>query len=108
MHFSPRDQFDLAARVAERFPVPGAAELRVSDLIYGSDGTMYRYLFSAEYTTGVIYAKHRHLRVATFSEPKERSALRPRSELYVADESDDPIAQYEALHHKVATSATSI
>ena len=71
MHFSAHDRFALSDRVAERFPVPGAAELRVIDLIYGREGAnAYRYLFTAEYTVGVTHGKHRHRRAVTFRETR--------------------------------------
>src|SRR5437764_808224 len=80
MHYSQRDRFDLSDRVAALFPLPGAAEMRVVDVIYGteiesatSDRQFYRYIFSAEYTAGVTRAKHRYRRVVTFREPKGRT-----------------------------------
>ncbi len=73
MAYSPYDRFGLADRVADRFPIPGAASLRISDLLYASNADGYRYIFSAEYTLGVIRSKSRVRRVAAFSEPKNKS-----------------------------------
>jgi hypothetical protein len=42
------------------------------DLIYGSDRDRYRYVFSVEFTLGVIGPKRRVVRVASLSEPRER------------------------------------
>jgi hypothetical protein len=42
MTYSPTDRLRLLPRIAERFPVAGAADLEVSDVIYGSEGDRYR------------------------------------------------------------------
>ena len=57
MHFSADDRFRLATRIAPRLPVPGAAGIRVADLLYGIEDENYRYVFAAEYTTGVLRTK---------------------------------------------------
>jgi len=72
MNYHPADQLRIAGKVLSRLPVPGAANVRVMDLIYGSDRDRYRYVFSLEYTIGVIGPKRRIVRVATFSEPRGR------------------------------------
>jgi hypothetical protein len=68
MAYSHHDRFNLSDRVAQHFPIPGVASLRVIDLLYASEAGGYRYVFSAEYTNGVIRSKHRKLRAATFYE----------------------------------------
>ena len=73
MAYSHSDRFALADRVAEHFPIPGAAALRVIDLLYSSDAGYYRYLFCAEYTRGVIRSKRRMLRAVSLREPKGRT-----------------------------------
>src|SRR5215213_3559711 len=73
MHFSAGDRFRLAPRVAERLPVPGAAGVRVFDLIYGIEHDQYRYVFCTEYTVGVLRTKTGWRRVATFTEPRDAS-----------------------------------
>lgn len=70
MHFSPRDPFRLASRIAPKLTVPGAASVRLRDLIYGIEGDFYRYYFTVEYTLHAISARTRVLRVATFLEPR--------------------------------------
>jgi len=97
MHYSPHDRFQLADKVAERFPLPGAAELRVVDLVYGTEGDFYRYLFSAEYTVGVTRRKHRQRRVVTFREPKGRTTAADWSELILAEPGKAVMEQYESL-----------
>jgi hypothetical protein len=100
MHYSPGDRFRLAARVAERFPVPGAADLRVNDLIYGHEDELYRYIFSAEYTEGVIRSKKRVRRVMTFTEPKGRSDATKWSTFVLADKEKPLVDQYKELREK--------
>jgi hypothetical protein len=101
MHYSPHDRFQISDRIAERFPLPGAAEVRVVDLIYGSEqdepGEFYRYIFSAEYTVGVTRRKHRERRVVSFREPKGRTTAADWSPLVLAEPGEDLIAQYESL-----------
>lgn len=75
MTYSPRDLLRIASRIASRFPVPGAADVRVVDLIYGTKAGEYRYIFTAEYTTGVLGGKRRQVRAASFSEPRGRDHL---------------------------------
>ena len=101
MHYTPSDRFRLAPRVAPRLPVPGAAAVRVRDLIYGLEGDQLRYIFVAEYTTGTIAAEHRRESVVTFAEPRERRDDSP-VELLVAPEGLDVVEQYEHLRKRVA------
>src|SRR5215212_7396531 len=99
MHFSADDRFRLAARVAERLPVPGAAGVRVFDLIYGIEGDEYRYVFCTEYVVGVLRTKHGWRRVATFTEPRDATdgAAAKRSELVFAPVDLPMVEQYRAL-----------
>ncbi len=71
MHFAATDPFNLAPRVAAMFPVPGAASLQVYDVIYALQQDRHRYIFTAEFTQGVL---RQHLRVrmaATFCESRD-------------------------------------
>ncbi|MBA3273206.1 MAG: hypothetical protein H0T11_04955 [Chthoniobacterales bacterium] len=70
MHFSAGDPFRLANRISLRLPVPGAASVRLRDLIYGIEGDFYRYYFTVEYTLHAVSARTRVQRVATFVEPR--------------------------------------
>lgn len=96
MHYSPSDRFRLANRIAEKFPVPGAAGIAVTDVIYGTQGDSYRYLITAEYTMGVILAKKRRRLVCTMREPKG-SQGRSFDTLSVAPAHGTLAAQYRAL-----------
>jgi hypothetical protein len=102
MHYSAHDRFDISDRLAERFPVPGAAEVRAVDVIYGTEGEHYRFIFTAEYTQGVVRGKHRFRRVVTFREPKGQSSSVHWSKLILAPEELEPIAQYEKLHDQIS------
>jgi hypothetical protein len=73
MHFSSQDVFNLAPRIASRLPVPGAADVRVRDLIYGNESAGHRYIFSAHFTTGVLRSKKRQQYVVTLLEPRDRN-----------------------------------
>jgi hypothetical protein len=73
LHYSATDRFGLALKVTPLFPIPGAAEVRVLDLLYGREGEHYRYVFSAEYTVGVTRGKHRYRRVVTLRERRDRA-----------------------------------
>jgi hypothetical protein len=68
MHYAVDDRFNLAARVAERLAMPGASDVSVVDLIYGTEQGTRRYIFSAHYTTGVVRWKRRAQCVASLSE----------------------------------------
>jgi len=72
MNYSPRDRLRVAARLAGRFPVAGAADVHVTDLIYGSEGDQYCYIFTAEYSVGVVRGKRRCVSIAGFTEHKSR------------------------------------
>src|SRR3954470_6747026 len=100
MHYTPTDRFRLAPRVAPRLPIPGAAAVRVKDLIYGLEGDQLRYIFVAEYTTGTIAAQHRRESVVTFAEPRERRDESP-VELLLAPKGMSVIEQYEHLRKRV-------
>jgi hypothetical protein len=84
MRYVESDLFHLAPRIATIIPVPGAADLRVIDVIYGSQGDTHRYLFTAEYTRGVVGRHEREQRVMTFAEPKEPTPANPPTPLVCA------------------------
>jgi hypothetical protein len=74
LHYSAGDRFRLLRRLAERFPVPGAADVRIGDLMYGVRQDHYQYIFTADFTIGLVRTKHRIQRIIHFSEPRDRSA----------------------------------
>lgn len=97
MHFSVADRFRLAPRVAQRLPVPGAAAVRVLDLLYGVERENYRYIFATEYTTGVLRSMTGVRRVATFCEPREPGGKGEIGELVFAPEGLPVVEQYKHL-----------
>ena len=97
MHFSAVDRFRLAPRITPRLGVPGAASVRVVDLLYGIEKENYRYIFAAEYTTGVLRTKTGVRKVATFCEPRDRTVTGGNCELEFAPESLPWIDQYREL-----------
>ncbi|MGH7214940.1 MAG: hypothetical protein ACREIT_09270 [Tepidisphaeraceae bacterium] len=100
MHYAANDRFRLAGRVAQELPEPGAADVRVRDVLYDTEGDAHRYLLTAEYTAGVVRSKKRHRQVCTLRESKTRAGeftpmvLAPR-ELTILE-------QYRTLHHDAA------
>src|SRR3954470_733199 len=71
MNYHASDQIRITPKVMATLPIPGAANVRVLDLIYGSDPTGYRYIFSVEYTVGITGPKRRVVRVASLTEPRQ-------------------------------------
>ena len=84
MHYAERDLFQITPRVVERFPIPGASDLRVMDVIYQREADRCRYLFTIEYTMGVVRTKRRIRRAATFCEPRDQACPTPWSALELA------------------------
>ena len=70
MHYSPADPLRLTPRVAARLPIPGAAAVRVIDLLYRTDDLTHYYIFTVEYTIGVYGPKRRVRQAAGFTESK--------------------------------------
>ncbi len=106
MHYSPRDVFQLAQDVARRLPAPGAADVAVMDVVYGIEDDSYRFMFSVEYTLGVIQAKRRVVRVASFREPKGRTDPSAWSALQFAEIQPSLPEQYRMLHDQSIAPAT--
>jgi len=104
MTYSRSDSLRLTPKVAGRLPIPGAANLRVSDVIYGIEHDRYRYVFLAEFTTGTVSAKRRQTRVATFSEPRDRQQrTRAAAPVVLAPPTGKLIDQYRHLAPLMAT-----
>lgn len=97
MHYADGDRFQITPRVVERFPVPGASDFAVFDLLYRQENDAYRYLFTVEFTVGVVRAKRRVRRVALLSEPRDARAGEGWSELTLAPDGLPVVEQYRAL-----------
>jgi hypothetical protein len=102
MHYSARDLFRLAERVAPRLPAVGAADVFVADVIYGLESDAHRYIFSVEYTIGLVHARQRVVRAASFREPKERTDPTRWSPLELAEPTLPLAEQYRTLHARHA------
>ena len=69
MHYVHKDRFNLARRVAGMLPFCGAADVRVSDVVYVLAGDRYQWIFTVQYARGAI-RRHSHARhAAMFFEP---------------------------------------
>lgn len=97
MHFSAADRFRLAPRIASLLPVPGAAGVRVLDLIYGVEQDRCRYIFTTNYTIGVLRTKTSVQRVVSYSEPRTSDGGAATSPLVMAPESLPIVEQYQHL-----------
>ena len=97
MTYSPQDRLRVRDKIAGRLPIPVAADLYVTDVIYGGEGERYRYVFTAEYTLGVVRTKRRELRVATFCEPRSRACAQSTEPINFAPEDLPILQQYEHL-----------
>ena len=95
MHYSPGDPLRVTPRVAASLPIPGAAAVRVIDLLYRTDAAGHHYVFTAEYTLGVVTAKRRVRRAAAFDEPRGASVA--ALDIRLADERVPLVQQYESL-----------
>lgn len=92
MHYAADDRFNLAARVAEKLPLAGAADVRIVDLLYGMENGQRRYVFCAHFTQGVVTGKTREVCVASLSELNDEW-----SELKIAQEQLPLVDQYREV-----------
>ncbi len=104
MHYSPRDVFNLAPRLASKLPVPGAADVRVVDMIYGTRHEGYCYIFTAEHTTGVVRSKSRRRCVVCVVEPRTPREAPIWSSLRIAPQDRSLLEQYLALREAPSAS----
>ena len=97
MTYSAADQLRVAAKVLGRLPVPGAADVHVTDVIYGGQGDRYCYLFTAEYTIGAVRGKRREVRVGSFCEPRRTGCEEAAGPVVFAPEDLRLVEQYLKL-----------
>jgi hypothetical protein len=97
MRYSATDRFEITPRVVDRFPIPGVSDVLVTDLIYLPEPEQYRYLFTVEFTQGVVRTKKRVRRVATFCEPRDRACPQGWSQLVLAPQELSLADQYRHL-----------
>jgi heme exporter protein D len=104
MHFARGDRLRLAARIADKLPIPGAANVRVRNLLYCTDGNRHKYLFTIEYHVGVVRGKLGRWRVGGFQEPVSRGPC-PSEEcgaLYLAPQGLSLEKSYGQVHDALA------
>jgi hypothetical protein len=98
MHFSPGDPLRVTARIGGKLPIPGAAAVRVIDLMYRTDAAAHHYVFTAEYTLGTLDARRRVRRVAAWNEPKAAAAGRGAdAPVVIAGDTGRLVDQYREL-----------
>jgi hypothetical protein len=102
MHYSREDVFRLAARMAPHLPIPGAADVRVRDLIYCSESGQHRYIFCAEFTVGAIRSKARRHCVVCCREPDNQGIV--WSSLKIAPTDLPLVEQYRTLKEESRSS----
>jgi len=104
MHYSRVDRFQLGRRMANPLPQPGAADLRVVDVLFATHHHRHLYLFTIQYSLGALTGVHRHARAAAISEPVRRGAIQEAApmQLTLAPENLPLIQQYQSLHDSVA------
>lgn len=99
MRYTPDDRFALTERITPRLPVPGAADVVVRDIVFDQlTGGCFRYLFTVEYTTGVLRTKRRRVSVASVAEGG--CAQLPWSDLTIAPEDLDMQERYQWLRNQ--------
>lgn len=70
--FSPTDRFQLAERVASLVPVPGAADVVVSDVLYRADLAGRSYIARVDFTVGTFSRRVRRTMVGRLSEATDQ------------------------------------
>src|SRR4051812_49690103 len=87
-----------------QFPTPGAADVVVRDVVYGEEaGGILRYLFTIEYTVGVVRTKRRRAAVGMVVETSGSSVARSDSDLALAPAELPTVEQYEWLWRRHGT-----
>jgi len=102
MQFVPDDRFRVAQRVSGRLPVIGAADVRVWNLMYRTDGGRRGYLFTVEYGQGAIGPQRRRRCVALMRETAAAESAVDHSEfeLEIAPAELPLEEQYRRLHQR--------
>jgi len=101
MNYSPRDPFNLTPKIAASFPVPGAADLNVVDVVYRQEPHWYRYLLTVEYTQGVLRAQRRRRWAVSLSEQRDPLHGNAPTILTPAPQHLSLLQQYAWLHDRL-------
>jgi hypothetical protein len=97
MIYSPTDHLLLQQRIGGAFPIPGLANIVIEDVLYGVEEGRRRYIFTAQYTRGVIRRKKRISHAVSCHETCDGSALSP---LVLAPVELPIVEQYRWLHDR--------
>jgi hypothetical protein len=102
MRFTPDDPFQLTPKVSAQLPMPGAADVAVRDLLYCQEPSgALRYLFTVEYTIGVLRTKRRRVSVGMLVEEGVRTVpIEPFSGVTLAPEDLPLEEQYQWLRQQ--------
>jgi hypothetical protein len=103
MTFVRQDRFDLSREAASLVDVPGAAGVRVRDVMYASHPTGYRCVFTAEFTTGVTRGKRRMARAVAIDQWTQTGR-----QVMLAPPSLTLVEQYEHLLRRIANPESSL
>jgi hypothetical protein len=107
MQYLPQDRLRLAERVSEHLPPAGAADVLARDLMYRTDGDRRSYLFTVEFSQGVIRRQRRRQCVAGFDEPAARqsgpAADALSASFRLAPQNLPLIQQYRWLHEQITS-----
>jgi hypothetical protein len=106
MNFAATDRFRLTERVHGQLPVFGASRITVSDLIFSSNNTTHRYVFTIEYTVGAVFG-HQRLRCVGGYEESVRRGGQSIKGVAMFSNSDVPtrVAYSQILDRMKSTSA---
>jgi len=109
MRFTAEDPFQLTPRIAAHFPIPGAPDVVVRDLVYGQEDAAgrFRYFFTIEYTLGVLRTKRRKIAVGMLVEAG-RPETNPFSGVTLAPGELSLQDQYQWLKREQAASTASV
>jgi hypothetical protein len=97
MTYTPHDRLKISEKIHNRLPIPGAAALSVSDVVYGAQAGALYCVFTVEFTTGVIRENRRARRVASLVESRDPRNSSPAT-FALAPEELSLIDQYRLLN----------
>ena len=92
--YSAKDRFGLSSRVLGLLPVPGAARVRVRDVMYFRRDTLQWYVFTIDSVIGTLGRHELQSDLATAAEPTARDADNALLGFGVAPLGKDVVAAY--------------
>lgn len=98
MLYAADDRFNLTAPAVARLPVPGAADVVVRDIVYRVTSDGFLFLFTIEYTAGVLRARQRRTAIGSICECTREASY---SSLTLAPEELEEGERYEWLKRRI-------